>query len=163
MGERYSELSALVGGVRDRWRAVTGLRAWGLAASSAALVLGLALAADRLLVPQGVSLAGLWSVAALAALAALVWIMRPLWQAPRDMQVARLIEERCPELEDALVTAMAGRDLPEQGPMTEAVVSDAVTRVRNLDVDRVISRQALRAAGLRAAAATVALGALGFL
>src|SRR5688572_3574339 len=136
MGEQYRELSALVRGVRHRWRAMTALRAWSLAASSAALVLGLALVADRLLAPQGVTLVGVWSVAALAALAAVVWIMGPLRHTPPDMRVARLIEERCPELDDALVTAIAGRDLPAQGPMREAVVSDAVTRIRNLDVDR---------------------------
>ena len=163
MGERYSELSALVRGVGRRWRVLRALRAWGLAAASAALILALALLADRLIGPQGGTLIALWGVAAGASLVSLVWIMLPARRAPPDLQVARLIEECCPELEDALVTAMAGRGAPAQGPMADAVLGDAIGRTRDLDVDRVISRRALTTAGLRAAAATVILGALGFL
>lgn len=162
MGERYRELSALVRGVRYRWRAMTALRAWSPAAAAAALVIGLALATDRLLGPQGGTLVALWTVAAIAVLAGLARMFGPLRRVPRDLQVARLIEERCPELEDALVTAMAGRDA-DQGPMAEAVVSDAVNRTRDLDIDRIISRRTLRQAGLRAAAATIAFGVLGVL
>jgi hypothetical protein len=76
---------------------------------------------------------------------------------PRDLQVARLIEERCPELEDSLVTAIAERDAAADRPMTAAVVSDAVNRARDLDIDHVVSVTALRHAGVRAAASVAGL------
>ena len=48
-----------------------------------------------------------------------------------------------------------------QRPMAEAVVDDAVRRTRDLDVDRIISRRALRQAALGAAAATMRSAMLG--
>ncbi|MBI4266147.1 MAG: hypothetical protein HY657_17365 [Acidobacteria bacterium] len=163
MGDQYRELSALVGRVRRRWRAVTALRAWSLAAAGAALVLALALVADALIGPQGPVLMALWAVAALASLASLAWIVRPARHAPDDLRVARLVEEWCPELEDSLVTAIAERDTAAEGVMTAAVVGDAVSRIRALDIDRIVSGRMLRLAGLRAAGAAVALCALAWL
>src|SRR5262245_37962710 len=109
MGEQYSELAALLQRVRNRWRTVAALRAWTLAAAASALVLGLALATQRLLAPEGVPLIALWTAATLAAAASIAWLVVPLRRAPGDGQIARFIEECCPELEDALVTAIAER------------------------------------------------------
>lgn len=161
MDQHYAQLSALVHAVRRRWRSTTVLRAWSVAGAAAALAVGLALLTDRLIGPEGLALVALWGVAAVAALVALGWVVGPLRQSPRDLQVARLIEECCPELEDSLVTAVAERDGAAQGFMTAAVVGDAVNRIRNLDVDRIVSRRAVRDAALRAAAATLALCILG--
>jgi hypothetical protein len=71
--------------------------------------------------------------------------------------VARLVEECCPELEDSLVTAVAEYEATEHRSMTAAVVSDAAGRIRGLDIDRIVSRRALRTSAIRAGAATVAL------
>jgi hypothetical protein len=162
MGEQYNELSAILRRVRARWRAITALRAWTWAAGAAAGVLLLALVTHQLLAPEGTALVALWGVAACAALACVSWLIVPLRHAPGDRQVARLVEECCPELEDALVTAIAERDTATRRTMLAAVIGDALRRCRNLDLDRIVSRASLRRAAMRASAATVALFVLGF-
>ncbi len=161
MGEHYTELSGLLARVRNRWRAVAALRAWSLAAAVTSLVLALALVAQRMVAPEGFALVALWLVAVAVALVSLGWMAVPLRRAPADRQIARFIEECCPELEDTLVTAIAERGAREPRSMAEAVVGDAVRRTRGLDVDRIVSKRALRGVAMRAAAATVALLILG--
>ncbi len=56
-------IAALLKQVRNRWRLLMVLRAATFAAAASALVLGLALATDRLLDPQGAALIALWMVA----------------------------------------------------------------------------------------------------
>ena len=155
MGERYSELSLLLQRVRTRWRAVTALRASARAATAAAVVLALALLSHWLLGPEGGALILLWSAAAVVALTGLFWAAASLRRAPRDLQMARFIEERCPELEDALVTAVA-RGVSVEDPMTTAVVHDAARRARQLDIDAIISARTVRRAAIVAAAASAA-------
>src|SRR5262245_59674970 len=162
MGDQYTELSALLRRIRARWRAMTALRAWSWAAAAAAVVLLLALVAHRVAQPEGRILVALWGVAVLAAAASLVWIVAPLRRAPGDGQVARFVEECCPELEYTLVTAVAeGCGRAGARPILAAVVGDALRRVRALDPDRVVSRDALHRAAIAAAAATVVLFVLG--
>ena len=161
MGEQYTELSALLRKIRARWRAKTALRAWSCAASTMAGVLLLALAAHWIVQPEGRVLVTLWAVAAVAAGVSFAWIVCPLRRTPGDRQVARFVEECCPELEDTLVTAVAEREQTGQRPMLAAVVGDAVRRMRALDPDRIVSREALRRAALMAAAATIVLFVLG--
>jgi hypothetical protein len=160
MQEHFSRLSALVQAVRRRWRLAAALRAWSLAAAGAGVALGFALLTDRLLRPEGLMLTALWGVALGVALACVASVIRPLRQSPRNLQVARLIEECCPELEDSLVTAVAEYEAAEQRTMTAAVVSDAAARIRDLDIDRIVSRRALRTVAVRAAAATIVLAVL---
>jgi hypothetical protein len=172
MPEQYSELAEILRRVRARWRAMTALRAWTRAALAAAVVLLAALIAHRLLAPEGGLLAVLWGIATLAAMAALIWIVAPARRSPEDRQVARLVEECCPELEDSLVTAVTEReervrstDEQEQAlgrAMLAAVVGDALRRARALDLDRIVSRDAIRRASMAAAGATVVLFVLGF-
>jgi hypothetical protein len=157
MDGRYSELSAFVRSVRNRWRTMSALRAVTLAASSAALIVGLALVAQFLVSPEGGALVALWVAVAVASLMAVGWFAIPLRRGPTEHQVARYIEECCPELEDALVTAIVHGIASPSSPMSEAVAEDAVRRTRSLDRDRIISRTALRATALRAASATLVL------
>ena len=161
MGEHYNELSAVLRRVRARWRAMSAMRAWTWTAAAAAGVLLLALVAHRLIAPEGRTLVALWGAAALATVACVAWLL-PLRHAPADHQVARLVEECCPELEDALITAIAERDNTTRRAMLASVLADAAKRCRNLDLDRIVSRQALRKAAMSASAATVALFVLGF-
>jgi len=169
MTEKYSELSAFLGRVRNRWRLLVALRAWTLAAAAAALVLALALLAHVLILPEGAALMVLWGVAGVGALICLASGIAPLRRAPRDLQLARFIEERCPELDDALVTAVgeqssAGSASRDPGdvphPMAAAVIDDALRCLRAIDSDRIISRRALRRAALVAGASACALGIL---
>jgi hypothetical protein len=161
MGEHYNELSAILRRVRARWRAMSALRAWTWTAAAAAAVLLLALVAHRLIAPEGPALVALWGIALLAVLACVLWLL-PLRHVPADHQVARLVEECCPELEDSLITAIAERDDTTRRAMLASVLADAAKRCRNLDLDRVVSRHALRKAAMTASAATVALFILGF-
>ena len=162
MGEQYIELTSILHRARTRWRTMTALRAWSRAAAAAGVVLLVALLAQRLLAPEATALVLLWGTATVAATVAMVWIVAPLRRSPGDSQVAWFLEERCPELEDSLITAVAEREHPDRRAMLAVVVGDALRRARDLDFDRVVSRDALRHAGMIAAAATVALFVLGF-
>jgi hypothetical protein len=93
MADARAELLRLIQRIRNRWRAMTALRAWGLAAGSAALVLGLAVIAQRLLQPEGGALIALWMTAMGGALATLAWFVVPLRRVPSTRNVARFIEE----------------------------------------------------------------------
>lgn len=163
MGERYAELAALIQRVRNRWRIRSALQAWTLAAAATALVLGLARATQWLVAPDGAAFVALWLVAGAAAMVGLGWLIAPLRRIPLDDQVARFIEECCPDLEDALVTAVAQRDTPNPAPIAAMVADDAARRARGVDIDRIISGRALRRAGWQAAGATVALCIAGVL
>lgn len=163
MGDRYSELSALVARVTRRWRTFTALGAWTRAAAAGALVLAAAWAIGRFAHADGGALILLWGAAAVLTCGVWAWMLLPLKQAPRDLQVARFIEERCPELEDALVTAIGHGSAAAAQSMAAAVAEDAVRRARLLDIDQVISRAALRRTALQAAAASLALGIATFL
>jgi hypothetical protein len=162
ISERSSDITSLIARARSRWRTMTALRAWTVGALLAAVALGASLFAHRLLQPEGAALVLLWTTAAGVVLAVLATSMAPLRRAPRDLQMARFIEERCPELEDALVTAVA-HDSPRPGTMAAAVVRDAADRARRIDLDLVVSRRVLRRAAIVAAAATAAFAAaMGF-
>ncbi|MEQ1575146.1 MAG: hypothetical protein ABL993_12975 [Vicinamibacterales bacterium] len=126
-------------------------------ASAAAIGVAIALAADRFLAPQSPASFGVWLVAGLVALACVARMSVPLRRVITDSQIARHIEERCPELEDALISAVAARNGSSPRAVVAAVVGDAARRTRGLDLDRVVSRSDLRAASMRALAATLAL------
>ena len=81
-------------------------------------------------------------------------------RAPRDAQLARFIEERCPEFDDALATAIDG-DINGSHPMAAVVTRDAERRVQELDRDRLFGCFGLRKAALRASAAVLALVFIG--
>ena len=130
MGEQYSELSAFVRTIRSRWRMMSALRALTLAAASTALVAGLALMAQYLVSPEGGALIALWMAVAVASLISVGWFAVPLRRGPTEHQVARYIEECCPELEDALVTAIVHGVASSPSPMALAVAEDALRRTR---------------------------------
>jgi hypothetical protein len=160
MGEGHAELLELIARIRSRWRAVSALRVWMRAAVGAVVALGLALLTHQLVQPAAGALVALWTAAVAVAGAAIVWALASLRRAPGNGQLARFIEERCPELEDSFVTAVAHDGL-EPHPMSQAVVHDAVRRARQVDTDRIISRSTVRRAALLAVAASVALVAIG--
>ena len=159
MGEGHAELLALIARTRNRWRAVTALRVWMRAAVVAVVALGLALLTHLTMQPAGGALVALWTAAVAVAAAAMFWAVASLRRAPGNGQLARFIEERCPELEDSLVTAVAhGASEPQL--MSAAMLEDAVRRARQVDADRIISRRTLRRAAVLAAAASAALAVM---
>jgi hypothetical protein len=157
MNEHAGALSAVLERVRTRWRAAVVMRVWMLAALAVTACLGGAWIADRLFSPSAPALIGLWAAAVIAALASAAWLLAPARRRPSDAQVARFIEERCPELEDSLATAVehAARDL--ESPVIAAVAADAARRVAALDTNRVVGADVLRRRGALAAAATIGL------
>jgi hypothetical protein len=161
MNDADRELLTTLRRIRTRWRAFAALRTWAWAAAAAALILAAALAAHYAWQPAAPGLIGLWGAAVGCAAICLGWLLVPLGRTPSDEQLARFVEERCPELEDALATAIAQRANDDSSPMRRAVTADAARRVRAIELDRVIAADRLRRAALLALAASAALLAVG--
>lgn len=151
------QLTAILDRTRARWRRLTLLGAARRAAGMAALTVVAAWLLDRSGVVPDAAAIGLWAGAMLVACAGVVSVFRSSRAHPGDRQVARYIEEHCPELDDTLVTAVAVGSEPRSGPMAESVRADAADRAGHLDLDRVISRASLRDSWRRALAAGSAL------
>ena len=132
------------------------------AAAAALLALALLLAADRLLAPPDLVMALLAACAAGASAGFTAWILWPLRRGPTDRQVARYVEERCPELQDRLASAIDLCETPS--PFGGRVLDDAARRSRGVDLDRVVAARVVRravAGGVGATAALVALLVVG--
>jgi hypothetical protein len=148
------DLDRFLHAIRRRWRTVAALRAAALALLAASLVLAAAAFVERWLQPPDTALlvlAALTAALLLAIAVACAWRVR---DRPDDARVARFVEERCPELNDAIVTAVEIRrrvDRPDS--FAPLVVASATARLAQLDRSRVIEPREFRAAGGRAAAA----------
>jgi hypothetical protein len=148
-------ISRLIAAVRRRWLALDGLGALGRAAGATAVALAVAVVLDRWLVLEGGRLLTLAAVTAVGILAALALSIRAMrW--PNEQKLARLVEERCPELEDRLATAVA---IGNSGGLAPLVLEDAAARASQLDPANVVTRAAVRLAAWRAAAAVALLAA----
>ena len=146
-----TELRALLGRIRRRWFVSVAARTMSrVALAWAALILAVAFgdravpSTDQTVLARAAGLA--IALAAVAALA--LWLMR---RRPDDRRVARFVEERCPELDDTIVTAVDLSTRAEQPPFAPLVVDAAVARLRALDVARVVPRAELRRRVLRLA------------
>ena len=148
------ELTALLGQVRRRWTTARGTGAAARAFAVGALLLLVVLGADRFLAPADLPMAALAIAACLTAIVFAVWTFWPLRRPPTDRQIARYIEERCPELEDRLASAAAVSDTDRSSVFQELMLGDAATRARAVDLDRVMARRDVRHAALRGVAAT---------
>jgi hypothetical protein len=126
------------------------LRGFGLAAGAASLLLVIALGVYLVVRPTGVTLIVLAGVALLAALSCFAYAAWTMRRAPNDRRVARFVEERVPELEDRVATAVEfGERFPdERTPVVEGLLADAVTRLRSLDFERVVSPETIKRATL---------------
>ena len=138
------------------------MRGAARAAAAALLALALLLAADRLLAPPDLVMALLAACAAGASAGFAAWILWPLRRGPTDRQVARYVEERCPDLQDRLASAIDLCETPS--PFGGRVLDDAARRSRGVDLDRVVAARVVRravAGGVGATAALVALLVVG--
>ena len=143
--------------IRRRWFALE----WSWAMAKIAAVAAILVAAAAI-VARVVSLSGsrLLLVAAAAAAIGGVWALAVAWplrRRPTDRQVARYVEERCPEFEDCLTSAAALAETHERSPLGELLIHDAAGRLDALDLARVIDPVRLRKRGGALAAATAAL------
>jgi hypothetical protein len=145
------EGNLLVGTVRAvRRRRLWALALRGIAISLAAgslILLAAGLAAQRYRYSDQAIL-GL-RLAALIGFAAVIYyaLVRPLSRRISDAQIARLIEERTPNLGDRLVTAIEFSDasarLHASPAIIERLVEDAERRAAEIVLDRVIPRRRL--------------------
>jgi Domain of unknown function (DUF4175) len=159
--QHYETIRQLIDRVRRRWRTQQAFEAIARASLAAILVVGIALTAALGTAGKPGALATIGIAAVVLTLAVVVWGLLPLRRVPGDRQVARFIEERAPELDDRLVSAVdvatGQRSTPLAGPM----LADAARRASDVDATGVIPSSTLRRAGLQAA--TVILVLVGIL
>ena len=148
------ELAALLGWVRRRWTTARGTRAVARVFAVGALLLLVVLGADRFLAPADLAMAALALIAFATAAVFAGWTLWPLRRRPSDRQIARYIEERCPELEDRLASAAAIAQTDRPSAFHELMLGDAAARARAVDLDRVVATRDVRRAVLRGVAAT---------
>ena len=153
------EVRTLLTRVRRRWFGAALLGAIARGAARAAVVVLAGLVANAWLSPRDLPLVALAAVTALGAIGVAALAVWPLRRRPSDRQVARFIEEQRPDLEDRLASATELVTRPSEMPMRDLMLADAAARTRELPVDDVVSRDALRGAAWRSAAALVVLGA----
>ena len=155
-----AEIAALIASVRRRWMAARAMRGVARAASLALLALGLLLAVDFLLRPSDLVMVLLAACAAGVSAGCAAWILRPLRHGPSDRQVARYIEERCPDLQDRLASAIDSRTAPS--PFRGRVLDEAARRSRGVEPSRLVAARGLRRAVAGGVCATAALAGLLF-
>lgn len=160
MNERQRDVRRVLRQVRRRWWIGRALQVVvRVAVGLGVLVVGL-LVVDRLFDPSDLLVLIALGIASVAGLAWTGWSVWPLTRSPDDRQVARFVEERCPELEDALVTAVA-LDGPEAtGVFAARLLAEVTGRLRELDLDRVVSRQRLRREAMRSLVLAAVLAGL---
>ncbi len=159
-----AELRIALTRVRRRWLAARWLH--GLARVAGGVCVGLlaVIGTELLLAPPDVPLLATAAAALAAALAFSAFVLWRLGRPPSDERVARLVEERCPELEDRVASAAVLAAARPATGFEELVVADAAERLRRIDVARVVTPARLRRAvtrGLLALAALVAVVSLG--
>ena len=155
----YESLLARVNMVRRRWRTKVLVKGISLFLASAAVLLVL----------------GVWGADLFGFKPAAVWVMRlvtgsavllvawrflyvPLSARVSDVQIAQLIEERYPHLEDRLVAAVEhGRRDAASSSMIDLLIRDALEKTRPVDFSIFLDRRRIACFGLIGGAACLAL------
>ena len=132
------------------------MRAATQAAVASLGLLGLVLITDRFIQPADTPMVWLSLTALALAVTVVVRTLWPLRHTPSDLQVARYIEERCPDLEDRLASAT---DITRGGrsAFRGLMMVDAASKARDVDIDLVVARPDVRRAIIRGAVAITAL------
>jgi hypothetical protein len=152
------DLTQSLHAVRRRWVALQALRLSARALIAVALIAAVAALAERWLQPSDgavLALAVLAFALAIATLARFAW---PLRTRPDDRQLARFVEEHCPELDDAIVTAVELQQRGSTSAFAPLVIQSAAARLGSVDFAGCVDRREIRTAGWTAAAAAAALG-----
>ena len=155
----YEDLAAALARARSRWRRTVLLRAFGLAAAAAALLVAAALGLYLLVRPTDLWLIGLAMVAVGGMLGCFAYAAWRVGRSPSDRRVARFLEERFPELEDRLATAVEFGEKARTDAVSVAgrMISDAASRIRALDLTQVVRPEVVRRAGFVAVAGVALL------
>ncbi|HZR23700.1 MAG TPA: DUF4175 family protein [Vicinamibacterales bacterium] len=155
----YEEIRRLIDRVRARWRALCAYHAFVRAALGVVAALGAMLVAARWISASPILLAVITLAALVASAAVLAWALLPLGRRPSDAQIARFIEEREPDLDDRLVTAVE-RQSKTATAFDRLLIADAANRARQVEPERIVAAESLRRAAFQAGAAALALIAL---
>ena len=153
MDSNGHELRAWLHGVRRAWRRSAAWLAIARTAAGLALLGWAGWTIWRVLQPTGAPLV-LLTLALLGAggyLAAR--LLLPLRRSPSDQQIARYVEEQCPELDDLLVTATQKLDSPQRGMLDGLMLGSAAKRVSTIERERIIDPVVVRKRALAAVAA----------
>ena len=150
------DLRRLLTRVRRRWITATSMRACARAVSVALTVLVVVLATDRFLEPADATMVVLAIAACVLSVTFAFRTLWPLRRTPSDTQVARFIEEQCPDLEDRLASATEVARAADTSALGELVLVDAAAKARSVDLDSVVASDHVRGSILRGAAATAA-------
>ncbi len=149
------ELSTFLDAIRKRWRWLVALRAGSSAAAGAAIALGALALAFRLARPTADAVLIMAVVAVGLAIAWIVRALRPVSAVPDDRKLARLVEERHPGFQDALVTAVDVRDT--RHVFAPAIVAGAAVHAREVEPSAIVRQEDLRRAAGRGLAACALL------
>lgn len=155
----YQNLLSRIREVRRRWRAqkiVKGVALF-LPAAVALLLLGI-WGADLF----GFKPLAVWTMRLMTGGAAIYVAFRffvvPLRRRISDIQIAQYIEERYPDLEDRLVTAVEFGDGRGISPgMLDLLIKDAMEKTSRIDFSVFLNRRHLTAYGVVAAATSLPL------
>lgn len=152
------EIAALLASVRRRWVLTRAMHGTARAATLALLALALVLVLDLLLAPPDLAIAVVAACAAGASAGFAAWTLWPSRRGPSNRQVARYVEECCPDLQDRLASAVDLGGAPSS--FGSRVQDDAARRSRSVDPDRVLAGRVVRRAVAGGLGATAALATL---
>ena len=160
----YQPIADLLARVRSRWRWLEGLRALVRAALAAAAVLAVSLLLGRAIDRAPIALAIVGSVGLLALIVVGVWVLRPLRHVPSDRRVARFIEERLPELDERLVSAVGATESPDAAAsgLLTSMMADASRAASAIDPLVIVRTDSIRKAAIQAGAAVVLCAGVAF-
>jgi hypothetical protein len=158
----YESLLSRVRQVRRRWRSQVLIRGISLCLASAIALLILGVWGADLF---GFKQAAVWAMRLVTGgtvfFVAWYFLYLPLRTRVSDVQVAQFIEERYPQLEDRLVTAIEyGSQPAEPSSMIDLLIRDALEGTRRVDFSIFVNRKRLASWGMLSLVAFFALFAL---
>lgn len=161
MADELTTLRALLAEVARRRAVLAWRRGWTTGALAAALALAAARSALVLLAPSGLAFLAIVTLGGLVAAVALAVALRSARVHSTELQVARLVEERCGGLDDVVVTAIDYAGRAGHAPlMADRLAASALRAVTSDGAERVVPAADLTHAGRIALGAAAALAVM---
>ncbi len=158
MADELTTLRTFLADIARRRSALAWRRGWTTGAVAAAVALAGARGLLALTAPTGLPFLAIVSLGAVLAAVALAVALRAARVASTELQLARLVEERCGGLDDVVVTAVDYAGRADHAPvMADRLASSALRAVSEGGADRVVAGADLTAAGRGALGAAAAL------
>jgi len=153
-----SELDRLLRTVRRQWRTLNAFETTARALIVCALAAAAVGVLDRSFGPSDGVLLTAAAAAALAAAAGIARVAAPLRRRVEDRQIARFVEERHPELEDAVVSAVDVSHRAAADAFAPLVLASAQAKLDGVDLSDLVSSRERRGAAWRTAASLAEIG-----